>query len=444
MHATRNKRLFVPNWQAKLGLTQTTCQTIHFAAMLVLAVCPTISGQSKGDEAVPPPVIVDTVVEKSVNSGYRVVGSVQPLRTSMIGVAVGGRVEKFLVDVGHRVKEGQILAELRTGTLQIEKAAAEAELELYKQQLAEVVNGSRPEEIAEAEANLQGAKAAMEIAASQLKRLEQIAVSGAATQTDLEDARERASRTRFAYNASKALYARIAAGSRTEQIAASKAQVSLQTQRLKLIEDRIRLHSLRAPFNGFVSQEFTEVGAWISSGDPVVEIIQMDTVEVQAPITADYAVKLNVGETVRVDFSQLPNRLFTGTVDRIVPKADPRARTFPIFVRLENEFRGDLPLLLSGMLARVDLPAGSARSLPLVPKDALVLANGKREVFVVEPDKDNPKYGVVKRVPVELGVAMEEMIQVNAKLRAGQPVVVVGNERLADGDRVALVFRGEE
>ena len=415
------------------------------AALLVLAGQGSAAcGQDKSAKQVPP-VVVETVIQKSVNSGYRVVGTVQPLRTSTIGVAVGGRVASFLVDVGQPVKKDQVLAELRTGTLEIELSAAKAELELYKQQLAEVKNGSRPEEIAEAEANLKAAEAAKDNAAKQLARLEQLQDSGAATETDIEDARERASRTRFTFNAAKASFQRIASGSRMEKIAASQAQVDLQSQRVKLIEDRIRLHSIRAPFDGFVSKEFTEVGAWLTSGDPIVEVIQLDTVEIQAPVTSDYAVKLKLGETVRVDFSQLPDRLFTGTVDRIVPQADPRARTYPIYVRLKNELRqGNLPLLLDGMLARIDLPAGSARTLPLVPKDALVLANGKRRVFLIEEEAGGSNVGVAREVTVELGVAWRDLIQVNGALKPGQPVVVVGNERLSDGDRVRIRYRSKE
>ncbi len=415
------------------------------ASLLMLSAHGSASvGQDKNAKEAPP-VIVETVIQKSVNSGYRVVGTVKPLRTSTIGVAVGGRVASFLVDVGQPVKRDQVLAELRTGTLEIELAAAKAELVLYEQQLAEVTNGSRPEEIAEAEANLKAAEAAKDNAAKQLGRLEQIQASGAATATDIEDARERANRTRFIFSAAKASYQRVASGSRIEKIAAGQAQVDLQSQRVKLIEDRIRLHTVRAPFDGFVSKEFTEIGAWLTSGDPVVEVIQLETVEIQAPVTAEYAVKLTPGEPVRVEFSQLPDRLFTGTVDRIVPQADPRARTYPIYVRLKNELRqGDLPLLLDGMLARIDLPTGSARTLPLVPKDAVVLANGKRRVFVIEEEVADSSVGIAREITVELGVAWHDLIQVNGALKPGQTVVVVGNERLNEGDRVRIEHRAKE
>lgn len=412
-------------------------------ALLTAILCISPTQKCALAQADAPPVIVDRVIEKQVKSGYRVVGEVTPLRTTTIGVAVGGRVEEFLVNVGQRVKSDQPLAKLRTGTLKIELSAAQAELDLYQQQLAEVQNGSRPEDVAEAKANASGSMAAMENAAAQMRRLQLLSTSGAATESDLENARERANLTKFAHSAAAATLKRIEEGPRIEQIAQREAQVELQKQRILLIQDRISQHTIRAPFDGFVSAEFTEIGAWINSGDPVAQIIQLDEVEVQAPITANYAAKMNLGDTIRVEFPEIPDMLLTGTIDRIVPLAQSRARTYPVYVRLRNKFRGEVPLLMAGMLARVDLPAGAEKVLPLVPKDALVLNEGRRSVFVVDVDENNPTIGKVRKIDVELGIALDDLIQVDGALIAGQIVVVVGNERLSSGDQVTLITKND-
>ncbi len=415
---------------------------IPLAAMLSwsgLGLQSTLSGQSADIK----PVIVATVTEQAVNTGYRVVGSVAPLRTSTIGSAADGRVEQFLVEVGQAVESGQPLARLRTRTLEIELAAAQAELDLYNQLLLEKENGARIEEIAEEEARVKGARAAMDNAQAQLRRLESLSTSLAASEADLENARERLNLAEAAHAATVAVLDRIRKGPRVEQIAQAKAQVELQTQRVLLIQDRIEKHTILAPFDGFVSAEYTEIGAWISAGDPVAQIIQLDEVEINAPVTADYATKLRRGTTIRVEFPELPHKLLTGTIDRIVPVAESRARTFPVLIRMKNEIADGTPLLLSGMLARVDLPAGRQANLPLVPKDALVLNERDRAVFVVDLDKDRSSgglmTGVVRKVAVELGVALGNKIQVSGELSAGQLVVVVGNERLVPGTRVSIV-----
>ena len=390
------------------------------------------------------PVAVARVVEAEVNSGQRVVGTVNPLRSSVIGSAVDGRVLDFFVDHGDAVKRGQPLAQLRTETLQIELAAAQAELELYQHQLAELENGSRAEEIAEAEANMRAAKAAQANAANKLRRIQSLSTTRAASVADLEDAREQAEATRFALAASEALLKRIKDGPRVEAIAQAQARVELQNQRVRLLEDRIGKFTIVAPFDGFVAAEFTEVGAWITRGDPVAQVVQLDEIEIQAAVTAEYVVQLRRGDTIRVEFPELPEKLLTGTVDRIVPVAESRARTFPMYVRMKNQISDGTPLLMAGMLARVDLPAGRRQTMPLVPKDALVLNGADRAVFVVDLDGpstegDSPRTGTVRKVPVDLGVAVDGQIQVRGKIKADDLTVVVGNERLIPGAKVTVL-----
>jgi len=384
------------------------------------------------------------VIEAEVNTGQRVVGTVRPLRTSTIGSAVDGRVEELLVNQGNAVEQGQILARLRTATLEIQRSAAKAEVELAQQSLIELQNGSRPEDIAEAEANMRGAEAAFSHADSNLKRIQQLATTRAASASDLTVAKQQADAARFAYQATQALYDRIKQGPRTEMIAQAAAQVELQQQRLNLIEDQISKFTIVAPFDGFVSAEFTEMGAWLSRGDPILEVVQLSEVEIQADVTAESVVNLRVGNVVRVEFPELPNELLTGTVDRIVPVAAARTRTFPVMVRAKNRIENGLPMFLAGMLVRVDLPSGTKKTQPLVPKDALVLNGKDRAVFVVDVSAQDgsangERIGIARKVPVDIGIAVEDRIQVRGDLKHDDLVVVVGNERLIPGAEVRIV-----
>ena len=390
------------------------------------------------------PVVVARVIVAEVRSGQRVVGIVSPLRTSTVGSAVEGRVRDFLVNEGEFVSQGQTLAQLRTETMEIEQAIARAELQLSLSRLAELENGSRPEDIAEADANMRSAMAAVKNADLKLRRMEALAQRSAASDEERDNAREQADAAEFALKATEALLKRIKAGPRQETIAQAQAQVELERQKLNLIEDRLEKCTITAPYDGFVSAEFTEVGDWIERGAPIAEIIQMDEIEVQAPVTAEAAVNLRKGDTIRVEFPELPNELFTGQIDRIVPVAAARSRTFPVYIRLSNRIERGTPLLLAGMLARVDVPMGERKMLPLVPKDALVLNGNDRAVFVVDIDKSvTPKSGqltgTVRRVPVDLGVAVDGRIQVMGDIQADDLVVVEGNERLVPNAKVKFI-----
>jgi HlyD family secretion protein len=393
----------------------------------------------------PKPVVVARVTEAEVKSGQRFVGTVNPLRTSVIGSAIDGRVRDFLVNEGERVKKGQVLAQLRDETLKIEQAISKAELDLYVSRLAELENGSLPEEIAEAEANMRSAEAARKNAESKLQRTKLLVISSVATKEALDNAVEQADAAKFAFQATEALLKRITDGPRVEAIAQARAQVELQQQRLNLATDRVAKSAIVAPFDGFVSAEFTEVGAWISRGDPIAEVIQMAEVEIRAPVTAEAAVNLRRGDVIRVEFPELPNEILTGTIDRIVPVAESRSRTFPVHIKFKNEIRDGTPLLMAGMLVRVDLPVGKRESLPLVPKDSLVLNGSEQCVFVLDLKAKSKRgsslglEGKVRKVLVELGVAVDDRIQVRGDIKIGDLVVVVGNERLIPKADVKVV-----
>lgn len=389
-----------------------------------------------GQAQAPKPVVVAQVTEAEIKTGLKIIGDVHPIKKSTIGSAVDGRVQHFLVNSGQAVEKGQTIASLRTQTLEIEQAAAVAELALAKQRFAELDNGSRPEDIAEAEANMRAAQASFKNAESKLKRVKSLITTNAASASELDDAKEQAQAARFALDATTALHDRIKVGPRPELIAQAQAQVNLQTEKLNLIKDRIKKFNIVAPFSGFVSAEFTEVGAWIKQGDPIVELIQMNEVEVQASVSAEIAVNLTKDTTLRIEFPDLPDELFTAKIDRLIPLSTTRARTFPVIIKLKNRFNDKTPLLLGGMLARVDFPAGKQEILPLVPKDALVLNGSQRYVFVIDEREGK---SIARKVDVELGVALNDRIQIRGDLKVGDRVVVVGNERLVPNSEVKIV-----
>jgi RND family efflux transporter MFP subunit len=384
------------------------------------------------------PVVVAPVVERDVQTARRILGSVMPLRKSIVGSAVDGRVEEYLVDHGEAVRADQPLAKLRIDTLEIELAAATAQLHLAEQELAELKNGSLPEDVAEAKANMLAAQAVMSNTAKRLRRMETLRATNAVSEDEYGDAGERAEAARQLYLAAEATLKRIEDGPRVEQIAQAQARLELQRENVRLIEDRIAKHTIVAPFDGFIAAEYTEVGAWIRQGDPIADVIQLSEVEIDAPVPAEQAIQLVPGASIRVEFPELPGEVFVGKVQRIVPNAAPTTRTFPVYVRLKNEFAGGVPRLMAGMLARVELPTGGRATLPLVPKDAIVLGGRQQVVLVVERGTGSANNGVVRSVPVELGVADGELIQIEGDINSGDLVVVLGNERLRDGERVNI------
>jgi RND family efflux transporter MFP subunit len=386
----------------------------------------------------PAPVVVAEVDRQEVTAGQPFVGTVMPSKRAVIGSAVDGRVVEFPHNDGEWVREGEPLAQLLTETIRLELAAAEAELLFRMEELAELENGSRPKEIEQAKAKMLAAKARLGFLDARKRRAEFLHKRGQSiTEEELEQVVSEAAEGEQVYEDTKAAYELAVEGPRTERIAQARARVAVQRAVADRLNDQIQKHTIISRFSGFVTAEHTEVGQWVQRGDPVAEVAALDVVEVVAHVVEIHAPHVRAGETVRVEIPALPTLVTTGTVIGVVPQADVRARTFPVRVRVDNKITDEGPLLKAGMTARVILPTGAKQTALLVPKDALVLGGVQPVVYVVQPaPEEGPS--TVQPVPVQLGVASGERIQVIGDLEPGQKVVVQGNERLRPGQQIVV------
>jgi RND family efflux transporter MFP subunit len=205
----------------------------------------------------------------------------------------------------------------------------------------------------------------------------------------------------------------------------------MQQEAVRKLDDQINLHTIVAPFDGYLTTDHCEIGQWLLKGAAVAEVVYLDEVDVEVQLAEDNVSGARVGAEARVEVSALPGEVFVGKVALVVPQANPRSRTFPVKIRVPNRTVNDQPLLKSNLFARVTLPLGKAEKATLVPKDAIVLGGPSPIVYVVGSDNK------VKPVPVQLGVCSAGLIAVRAELKAGEQVVVQGNERLMPGATVA-------
>ena len=174
-------------------------------------------------------------------------------------------------------------------------------------------------------------------------------------------------------------------------------------------------------------------------GAPVVDVVDLSKVDIQVLVLEDYIRHVPVGTPARIEIGALSDLAPTGHVALVVPQADLRSRSFPVKVRVDNVFEGDDMLFKSGMFARVTLPVGANETALLIPKDALVLGGPTPLVHVVDRVAGNSTRGKTRPVPVQLGVASDELIQVRGPLNVGDVVVTQGNERLMPGQEVQIV-----
>ena len=386
------------------------------------------------------PVTVEKVEQRRVGLRNSFVGTAMPLRRSVVGSAVDGRVVKMFVREGDAVQIGKPLAQLRTETLEIELLRADAELDMRKQELVELENGSRPEEIQRAKARVEGAKALSDYTEAKLRRAREAYEKAAVVTLDeLEEAISKSIAAKQGLMAAQAEYEMVLKGPRQEQIAQAQSRVNIQTEMARQIEDRISLHTLKAPFDGHIVARYHEVGGWASSGDLIVEIVELNPIEVEVFVSEQFVTHVEPGMKAVVTFDALPKRSFNGTVVKIVPQADVRSRTFPVKVQLPNPSEEGQPLIKAGMFARVMLFGRKQEAMVMVPKDSLVLQGDHRIVYVVQRGTQQEGGATVNPVSVELGISDGRWIAVNGNISPGQEVVVRGNERLRANQAVTVV-----
>ncbi len=398
----------------------------------IVALMPALSAQAPKAAA---PVEVAEVVERRVATTVELVGTVLPLRRSIVASGADGLVVEFAVREGDLVKEHQMLARLRTRTLEIEREAASAALDEKQQLLAELEAGSRPEEIERTRAVLAAAEARARLAVIKRDRLERLVARDAASGEDLEEAAEQVVETTQEVARLKADHELAKQGPRSEQLAQGRARVEAARAALRRVEDDIEKRTVRAPFAGYVVREHTQVGQWLGTESPVVEMVDLGAVEVQVMVPEKLIHELRAGQATAVHVEALGDRQLAGQIAGVVPQADVRARQFPVRVRISNEVDDGRPLLQAGMFARVQLPVGGRHMARLVPKDALVLQAGRSVVFVAERTGDSHK---VTPVTVRPGAAHDGLVEADGNLKPGQLVVVRGNERLAAGQTVQV------
>jgi RND family efflux transporter MFP subunit len=269
-----------------------------------------------------------------------------------------------------------------------------------------------------------------------LKRLTRLVERGTSTTDELQDAQTEMRQFEAQLAGAKAALALAEAGPRAEQIAQAAAAVAAQEAELERIDDQLSKHTIRAPFDGWVVERFTEKGQWVARGGLIARIAELDRVEIEVQVPELLIGSLAAGATVRLEIDAAPNQTWIGTVERVVPQADLLSRSFPVKVKLENRIVDGQPVLRGGLLARAWLPVGKTGLAVVVPKDALVLGAGPPFVYAVEPTA--PGAGTVRPVPVSLGAAVGSGVEVRGDIAAGQVVVVRGNERLRPGMAVSF------
>lgn len=338
---------------------------------------------------------VEVITPKVTSSDRSLVlpGSVKPLEETVIYPRVNGYVRKWNADIGDKINEGQVLAEIDAPELDQDLLRANAEM-------------------VQAKANLVRAEASRDLSKSNLERYEKLAPAGVASQQDLE---QRQGQARVD-----------AAGVTVAQAAVTAAAANIQRLR-----EQKTFTKIVAPFAGTVISRSIERGALVSSGTATAlfRIAATDPVRVVLGVPQDVAPGVKVGARAKVTVREFPGQTFDGLVARTSGALDTATRTMNAEVHVPNANNK----LLSGMYAEVSLTMPLPHRVFEVPATALY--NDAKGLRLAVVDAENR----IRMVPITIEKDTGATILISTGLEGQERVVKLANVQLEEGAKVELL-----
>lgn len=352
-----------------------------FAVALWLIISPISVAQAQGvNNDAPSPVTLVEVKRETVRQEVRLSGNSIPWRRVLLSPRVEGLTTQVFVDVGTWVKLGDPV-------LALDARLADIEVDVVRAQVA----------------------------------------SASAKQRDALRKRDELVRLKKNRHASET-----AIESAVADLAIATAELTRQQSELARARELRERHKVSAPFAGMVVNKHVEVGQWVKQDDTVIELVEMDTLRVQAPLPQRYYPLVRIGAQARVTFDALPEREFKGQVFARVALGSEASRTFPLLIDIANPEH----LLAPGMSARVQIELANGQvNVLTIPRDAVVTkSSGERVVWQVRQDKNELK---AFPVTIKIGRALGDLLEVTSgELQVADRIVLLGNERLRPGQIV--------
>jgi RND family efflux transporter MFP subunit len=381
-----------------------------------------------GNASEVPTVAVAKATPQDLSHGLVLTAEFAPFQEIEVMAKVAGYVKEINVDVGDRVKQGQLLATLEIPEMADDQARAKAAVD------------RAGAEVKRAQDELRRAESAHEIAHLSFTRLSQVAEQkpGLIAQQEIDDAR------------SKDLVGEAQIAAAKSALAVAKQQVDVNKAELAKVRTLIDYTRVTAPFTGVITKRYADTGSMIQAGTasttqamPVVRLSQNSLLRLILPVPESAVPTVHIGQQVEVRVPTL-SRNFPGRVARFADKLQLSTRTMDTEVDVPNVSL----VLVPGMYAEVDLTLDRKNEVLAIPVTAVDLDTGND---AQETDSGASHAGkavtsgsvlVVTREnqiemrKVSLGLETSTMVEVRSGLKEGDLVVIGNRAGLQSGQQV--------
>lgn len=332
-----------------------------------------------------------------ISKAVAISGVLTPNKSVSIFSKVSGQVQTVGAEAGDRVSAGQLLVQIDTKELNAQLQQAQAAVQAVRDQADQAQIG-----IASARSNL-------DIAQKSSDRARTLFDSGAASQSQLDDARNKLDQASNAYANANKLY-QTASGSGLAQAEAAA----------HLIQVEIGNGTIASPIDGAVSSRSIDPGGMASTNASLMTVADTSVLKLQGSVIQDAVPLLALGQKASVIVDALPGQSFEGQITQIGPVASATGQYFPVVISLKNP-----GVLLAGMTARVNFNLTGPSGV-IVPLSAVLSEGGSDYVYVVNA-------GSAHRRQVTLGLRGASDVQVVLGVQTGERVATSNVSMLRDG-----------
>ena len=282
---------------------------------------------------------------------------------------IAGVLTEILVDEGHQVAKGDVIAKLDDRRLLAERLKSQAEIDKVKAELDTLRQGHRPEELQQQQAIVAARRNEVVFAGKEARRRSKMLAQGVGSRQAAEQATRDLAVRQKAYDEADAGLRLLKAGSRPEEIAAKVAVLKGAEAQLAYVGQQLAMTEIRSPIAGTImTPRFKERrNEGLEAGGLVVEIANTSSMRAEIMLPEGEADAIKVGMVATVKVESYPTRPFEGRVDFIAPIVDAETHRLRAVVHLDNA--SGLPK--SNMTGYGEIEAGKRSVLSLATRRAI-------------------------------------------------------------------------
>jgi HlyD family secretion protein len=379
-------------------------------------------------EKPPAPVQVTAVTQATIRRVVEGDGALFPVSQDSIVPKISAPVQKFYVNRGDHVKEGQLLAVLENRDLEYAAAESKGALEQAESSFRTTSVSTVPESLVKAQTDLQTTRDVQESAKRLLDSRQQLFKQGALAGRLVDEAQIAFQQAQSQYRAAQE-HLKALQLVRQDEIEGAAAQVRSAKAHLGSQEAQVAYSRIVSPISGVVADRPLNVGEMANAGSPLITVVNTSRVVARVNVPQSEASAVKLGQTATVTQPDTKEEI-EGKVTVVSPEADPNTTSVQIWIEIANPGERLKP----GSAVHAAIATELYKAATVVPAAAILPGEeGGTAVFTVSSDN------VAHMRAVRLGVREGKQVQVLNGVNPGEEVVVVGGMGLDDNAKVKIV-----